>query len=615
MNKLDIFHVIADNIDEGLIYINKSRRFKIFNKKAKEITGIVFENPSSHSAGHIDKGDIVIIADNAIGNDDGDLEPQDLELINIKDKNIKSGDALLAIGVYQNAEMKAAYKYTRGSSITPQFELSQNYLGFSISAQILSKEGRMRIIVNDISYEMDFINSVGHMIVIDGKKGHVKFFQEKGYTVRKESLKAILSGMDYCAKGTTESELDVIDSLVEDVFEYNDLFKMIDEILRGKKEGICSTVYELNKRPALCSIYPVMDEDNGEIDGVILKIRDLSKMEDLLQDRNEIIAEIERKYQNFDILYLDIPIDAFENFVGNSAPIKEVKFLAYKSSKTKFNVLITGESGTGKSQLAYEIHRMYNKEAPFVEVNCSAISPNLIESELFGYVGGAFTGALSSGKMGYFEQANGGTIFLDEIGELPLEMQVKLLYVLQNKVIYRVGATKPTSVDIRIITATNQNLEEAVEKGRFRQDLFYRINVFPIFIPPLRQRKADLYLLINKILNKICNRYGLEPKLFSGQALNKILNHNWPGNVRELENVIERAITLCDSNLIYPEHINIPDEKIGAPITLKERIQLAEKEILESSLDEYSGDKQKVIEVLGVSKSVFYEKLKRYGIT
>lgn len=612
MKRRKIFHEIADSIDEGMIYIDKKRRFQVFNHKAKEITGVIFKNAASHPAGTVEDGDIVIIADNLIGNDDGDLKPEDLALINIKDKNIKTGDALLAIGVYKNSEMKPVYKYIRGNSITPQFELSELYLGFSVSAMILAKESLMRITVNNINYDIMYLNSVGHMVIVDGKTGQVKFFQEKGYTVRKESLKEVLTGAHYLAKGTSGNELEVIGATIEDIFEYNDLFKEIDEILVGNSGGICSTDYELNKRPVLCSIYPVGNE-NG-VDGVVLKIRDLSKMEELLQDRNEIIMEMEKKSHNFNKLYMDISADAFENFVGNSMLMKEVKFLAYKSSKTKFNVLITGESGTGKSQLAYEIHHLHNKKAPFVEVNCNAIAPNLIESELFGYVGGAFTGALSSGKTGYFEQANGGTIFLDEIADLPMEMQVKLLYVMQNKVIYRVGATKPTYVDIRIITATNQNLQKAVANGTFRQDLYYRINVFPIHVPPLRERKSDLYLLINKILNKICNRYNLEPKLFSGQALNKIMHYNWPGNVRELENVIERAITLCDSNLIYPEHINIMEIQPQTVMNFKKRVQLAEKEILKNALKQYSGDKQKIMEELGISKSVFYDKLKRYGI-
>ncbi len=496
--------------------------------------------------------------------------------------------------------------------IASQFELHANYLGFSISAIIVPKENSMRITINGTDYDMRFISSIGHIVIIDGKTGQVRFFQEKGYTVRKESLRQVLTGCHFMAKGTSGNELKVIGASIDDVFEYNELFKKIDEILAGKSDGICSTIYQLNKRPGLCSIYPVLDEN--EVDGVVLKIKDLSKMEELLQDRNDIIIKIEKESKDFNRLYMDIPPDAFENFVGNSAVIKEAKLFAYKASKAKFNVLITGESGTGKSQLAHEIHRLYNTNAAFIEVNCSAIAPNLIESELFGYVGGAFTGALPSGKTGYFEQANGGTIFLDEIGELPVEIQVKLLYVMQNKVIYRVGSTKPTNVDIRIITATNQNLQEAVASGTFRQDLYYRINVFPIYIPPLRERKSDLYPLINIILNKICNQYNLEPKLFSGQALDKIMHYNWLGNVRELENTIESAIILCDSNLIYPEHINIPE---NPPVVMnyKERLQQAEKELLQRTIKEYSGNKKKIIEELGISKSVFYDKLKRYNIS
>lgn len=166
--------------------------------------------------------------------------------------------------------------------------------------------------------------------------------------------------------------------------------------------------------------------------------------------------------------------------------------MAWKAANSRFNVILTGESGTGKSKLAREIHNAgEDPGSPFIEVNCNAIAPTLFESELFGYVRGAFTGAKSEGNVGYFEAADGGTIFLDEIGEIPPEIQVKLLHVLQNKIIYRVGSSKPVKVDVRVIAATNKNLEEEVAMGRFRQDLFYRINVFPIDIPPLRERKAD----------------------------------------------------------------------------------------------------------------------------
>ena len=180
--------------------------------------------------------------------------------------------------------------------------------------------------------------------------------------------------------------------------------------------------------------------------------------------------------------------------------------------------MLDAKAGTVKPELARAIHQLGNPQAPFVEVNCTAIAPSLFESELFGYVGGAFTGAKSEGKVGFFEAADRGTIFLDEIGEMAPEIQVKLLHVLQNKTIYRVGSSKPVKIDVRVIAATNKNVEEEVAQGRFRRDLYYRLNVFPIHVPPIREHKADLYLLINQLLLQICRDYGLEPKQFSGRG-------------------------------------------------------------------------------------------------
>ena len=286
--------------------------------------------------------------------------------------------------------------------------------------------------------------------------------------------------------------------------------------------------------------------------------------------------------------------------------------MAYKASKNKFNVIITGESGTGKSKIARAIHMAGNPTTPFVEVNCNAIAPSLFESELFGYVSGAFTGARSEGRKGFFEEANGGTIFLDEIGEIPLDIQVKLLQVLQNRMIYRVGSSKPIKIDIRVIAATNRNLEEEVKVGRFRQDLYYRINVFPINIPPLRERKQDIYPMIKTILAKTSRYYGTELKQFSGAALKKIIEYDWPGNVRELENSIERAVALCESTIIYEEYLNI--ESSDGPKTLKERLFKEEQKIIETCLTKHNGKKNEVMKELDLSKTSFYDKLRKHGI-
>lgn len=396
-----------------------------------------------------------------------------------------------------------------------------------------------------------------------------------------------------------------------EMFEDSEITKNLASYFKKESDILSNGLYYLNKRLVYCSFY--VHPENAEIKGVYLVIKDGSELEDYLIDRNEILEQVEKKLRHGQLLHKEVPPDIFNEFIGNTPETSEVKYLAYKASGTKFNVIITGESGTGKSLLAREIHNSSkNGHAPFVEVNCNAIAPTLFESELFGYVGGAFTGASASGKVGYFEAANGGTIFLDEIGDLPPEIQVKLLYVFQNKTIYRVGSSQAIDIDVRVITATNKDLEKEVAEGRFRQDLYYRINVFPIEIPPLRERKGDLYILINKLLKKFCVKYDLELKQFSGEALSKIIRYDWPGNVRELENILERAITLCSTNIIYPEHIKIKDSACNS--TFKEMIGIEEKRIIKTCLARNNDDRAKTIKELDISKSAFYEKLNKYNI-
>lgn len=611
IDNCQLLQLITDHLDAGIVFINKEHRVQLFNQKAKAITGIVFDKYASHEAGRIETGDIVILADNMIGKDDGDLTPKDLSLINILDSDIRSNDCIMGIGVYRNAEIQPVYKYLRGSHLNEDFILETNYLGFQIQILIEPIKKKMHIRVNGDSYSISFLDSFGHMVIIDGKSGRIKFFQAKGYTIRKESINEILQGHEFLSKGSKKEDFNVIGIKIEDLFEKGRLLQSIASVLSGKESFIPNDFFEINKRLVLCAVNAIQNEFGTQ--GVLLIIQDVSELEKLLDDRNQILMEVEKSYTNRPIMYGELSKDMFPEFVGNSHLIMQLKYLAYKASKTKFNVIITGESGTGKSLLARLIHDEFNKSAPFIEVNCNAIAPTLFESELFGYVGGAFTGALSSGRSGYFENANGGTIFLDEIGELPLEIQVKLLYVLQNKIIYRVGSAKPISIDVRVIAATNKNLEEEVLKGNFRQDLYYRINVFPIVIPPLREHKSDIYMLINKILNKFCDRYDLPPKQFSGEALDKLLRYSWPGNIRELENIIERAITLCEANWIYPEHINIKGfNPVGT--SMRDQLQEAEKKILKDALVRANGNKMQAMHDLEMSKSVFYEKLKKYFI-
>ena len=628
-NGYRVIELLMDSMNQGMIFLDSNMTIQHCNRRAKEITGIVFDTQESHEAGCIKEGDIIVIADNKLGDDDGNMTRKDLELINIDDKDIREGDMLVAVGVYKNKKIEPAYKYLHGHHMNTPLKLDENFFGFHIVAEIDTEQNLNTIRVNDSVYEMEYFHSIGNMVVIDRMSGDIKFFQERGYSVRNEDLGEILRGGMWESKTPEEIDIDITGTPFLELFDESALADCIRSILSGTKKQIANQLYEMNKRPLICSVVPWNGQDDpdrylgadeffdslekkGLPTGVFLIIRDTQNLENMLNERNEIIRQMEIQEEEELQMDRDYPEEAFQGYVGKSGKTREIKYLGWKASQSKFNVIITGESGTGKSKLAREIHRLGNPDAPFVEVNCNAIAPSLFESELFGYVGGAFTGAKSEGKVGFFEAANKGTIFLDEIGEIPMDIQVKLLHVLQNKMIYRVGSSKPIKVDVRVIAATNKNLEEEVLQGRFRQDLFYRINVFPIEIPPLRERKGDLYLMINHILQGLCDNYGLEHKQFSGEALQKMISYNWPGNVRELENAIERAITLCDTNIIYSEHLRIGKGDI--PTTMKEMLAKEEERILEMTLLKYNGDKNKAMIELDMSKTVFYEKLKKYNI-
>lgn len=317
---------------------------------------------------------------------------------------------------------------------------------------------------------------------------------------------------------------------------------------------------------------------------------------------------------------------SFANMIGKSKGMLKVYSVIKKVAETPTNVLILGESGTGKELVAKAIHEnSKRKNMPFVIINCGGVPENLLESELFGYVKGAFTGAYVD-KPGLFEIARGGTIFLDEIGDLPSLLQVKLLRVVQEKSFRRVGGAEDKKIDIRIISATNRNLEEKVKDGSFREDLYFRLNVIPIHIPPLRERKEDIPVLTRYFIEKYSKEFGKEIKTISTYALELLLTYPFPGNVRELENIIERSIALETSNIVLPENLFLSGglqevsrfndvEMPNDGIDLNEEVAKFERHLIEKALKKAKGSKTKAADILRVSFDSLRYRIEKLGIS
>ncbi len=307
------------------------------------------------------------------------------------------------------------------------------------------------------------------------------------------------------------------------------------------------------------------------------------------------------------------------NMVGASNAMKEVYRLIEQVADSNATVLIRGESGTGKDLVAHAIHYASPRASkPFIKVNCTALPDSLLESELFGHEKGAFTGATDR-KIGRFERASGGTIFLDEIGDFSLNLQVKLLRVMQFKEFERVGGTESIKANVRVIVATHKNLEEQITEGLFREDLYYRINVFPIFMPPLRDRKDDIMLLADYFLEKSASENNKDISRISTPAIEMLTSYHWPGNIRELENCIERAVLICNADVVRSEHLPPSLQMIkkdGASLgqTMPEIIEAKEKELIIDALKKTAGQQSKAAKELGITERVLGYKIRKYGI-
>ncbi|MEH7118523.1 sigma 54-interacting transcriptional regulator [Neobacillus vireti] len=324
-------------------------------------------------------------------------------------------------------------------------------------------------------------------------------------------------------------------------------------------------------------------------------------------------------------------LDSFEKIIGQSSQIQAVKRVARKVANTPSTVLITGESGTGKEMFAKAIHELSSyAEGNFISVNCAAIPEHLLEAELFGYEEGAFTGAKKGGKPGKFELAHKGTLFLDEVGDMPLFMQSKILRVLQEREVERVGGIAKHKIDVRIIAATNQHLEEMVAEGKFREDLYYRLNIIRLEIPSLKERREDIPQLLNRYLHHFSERFGFGHRSFSREAMAALVNYSWPGNVRELVNTVEMLVNLSETVIITERDLlpkyrtnglsgfntpSAPNKEKGLLTDIKDSVVTKEKEMIIQALHETQGNKAAAARNLGIQRSTLYEKIKKYEIS
>ena len=349
-----------------------------------------------------------------------------------------------------------------------------------------------------------------------------------------------------------------------------------------------------------------------DIEELKLVIEKAITTKDLEQEVKFLRSEITRRY-------------SFKSIIGKSRKMQEVYAKIEQIADTRTSVLITGESGTGKELVARALHfNSSRKEKPFITINCAALPESLIESELFGHERGAFTDAQVR-KMGQFELADNGTLFMDEVADLSHATQAKLLRVLQEKEFTRVGGTRMIRVDVRVITATNKNLHEALKQGNFREDLYYRINVVPIHLPPLRDRKEDLPLLINHFLTKKAEEEGHPPKEISPEAVGLMMNYDWPGNVRELQNIIEQVVTLCSNSVIHSEDLpdffrkqikstTLKEQALSGKISFEHAVTEFERDIIIEALKKTRYIQTHAADLLGISRRILKYKMDLFGI-
>lgn len=561
--------LILNNIRDGLIVIDDEAKINLMNKAAKEIIGI-------------DQEDV-------LGIDIRDI---------VKNSQLPN--------VLQNLEKEVNQKFTleNGKEIISTRVPLVNDKKMLVGAFAIFKDSDEIISLAEENTDLKEVKSMLEAIIHSS---------EEAISVVDETGKGIMINPAY-TRITGLTEKDVIGKpATVDISEGESMHMRVLKTrrpVRGAKMKVGP-----HKKEVIVNVAPIIVA--GKLKGSVAVIHDISEIKQLtteLQKAKQMIRNLEATY-------------TFDDIIGDSPEMMIAIEQAKIGAKTPATVLLRGESGTGKELFAHAIHNESDRRHyKFIRVNCAALSESVLESELFGYEEGAFTGAKAGGKKGLFEEANHGSIFLDEIGELSLAMQAKLLRVLQEKEIIRVGGTTPIPLDVRIITATNVNLEKAVTNKKFREDLYYRLNRLPIYIPSLKERMSDLPKLVDHIIVKVNQLYGRNVKSISESALEKLKKYDWPGNIRELENVISRAIIFMDvtEEVIQYHHLpNLTEQtkqtttiqpNINKTKTLQEAMEQYEKEFIYNVYKENNFNKTKTAKQLNISVRNLYYKIKKYNL-
>ncbi|NPV89392.1 MAG: sigma 54-interacting transcriptional regulator [Firmicutes bacterium] len=463
-----------------------------------------------------------------------------------------------------------------------------------------------------VSRELRFTQGINEELEAIIESSYDGFFivDEKGACLRINTAYTRITGLE---------PSQVVGQPMEDLVRQGHFSRCIPMNMLEKKKPVSIISRIKNGKKVLITGNPVFDQSDNLL-WVVCNVRDLTEL-NWLKEELEHSQELTRRY-SLELEQLRRNIQGINDVVVRSPAMQQVVELGLRVAQVDSTVLILGESGVGKEVIAKLIHSQSSRQdGPFIQVNCAAIPESLLESELFGYERGSFTGARQEGKPGMFELAQKGTIFLDEIGELPLNLQAKLLKVLQDKEVMRIGGSRQIKLDIRIICATNKNLGEMAKKGQFREDVYYRLNVFPIQIPPLRARKEDIGLLVYHFQERFNQKYGLN-KRFSTEVIDLFCQYDWPGNIRELENVVERLMILVAESVIIPNHLPanmrsyLPGDShvaVSQIMPLRNAVEEVEKQLLLRAIRNYRTTR-KIAEVLGLSQPSVVRKLNKYRI-